>query len=197
MASQQELALHREDCGEPSFRFRIQNRRPTTKLALIDASVAVAEEIERLHFECAGAPWFPKYNAERTAKNSTSSHPILPVAHAPRGRTRVQPPQPAPHINSALAAINKAMTMSQQTPIGDHNFVQAPISAPNTSHTCSVLADIATLQETVKRHDLRFTGLEQGMSKGFENMIEKWLNSCGIFVARLLLHLVVAILVAI
>ena len=54
--------------GEPSFRFRLQSRNPQDKTALIDAFVAVAEEIERLHIECSGAPWFPKNNAERTAK---------------------------------------------------------------------------------------------------------------------------------
>ena len=42
--------------GEPSFRFRLQSRNPQDKTALIDAFVAVAEEIERLHIECSGAP---------------------------------------------------------------------------------------------------------------------------------------------
>ena len=59
--------------------------------------------------------------------------------------------------------------MAQQSPLGDlDEFVQAPLSAPP-----SVLADIATLQETVKRHDLRFTGLEQGLAKVFDNVMGK------------------------
>ena len=74
------------ESGEPSFRYRVQNRRPTNQLELVAAFIAVAEEIERLHIECARAPWFPKYNAGRLAKNSTLSTPILPVA-PPRGRT--------------------------------------------------------------------------------------------------------------
>ena len=42
--------------GEPSFRFRLQSRNPQDKTALIDSFIAVAEEIERLHIECSGAP---------------------------------------------------------------------------------------------------------------------------------------------
>ena len=169
MAFQPAPALHREVASLP-FGTEFKTDSPytfTNKLELVADFIAVAEEIERLHIEFAGAPWFPKYNTERLDKSPTSSSPILPVAPS-RGRTRTHPQPPLnsmQHMDSALARINEAMAMTQQSPLGDlDEFIQAPISTPP-----SVLVDIATLQETVKRHDLRFTGLEQGMAKGFEN----------------------------
>ena len=81
--------------------------------------MAVAEEIERLHIECSGAPWFPKYNADRNAKYSTATgySPIAPVS---RTRTRTAHPPAAPaQTGEGLARINEAMAMNQQTPVGD------------------------------------------------------------------------------
>ena len=113
--------------GEPSFRFRLQSRNPQDKTALIEAFVAVAEEIERLHIECSGAPWFPKYNADRNAKYSTTTG-YSPIAPVPRTRTRTAHPPAAPaQTGEGLARINEAMAMNQQTPVGDLSYVQAPI----------------------------------------------------------------------
>ena len=159
--------------GEPSFRFRLQSRNPQDKTALIDAFVAVAEEIERLHTECSGASRFPKYNANRTAKNSTATGPILPIATAPRACSRAaQPPDPVQlaQAGEGMTRINEAMATNQQGPVGDHSFVQAPISVPGLDH--SMLTDIATLQETVKQHDCRIKRLDQTVTKGFDSVLK-------------------------
>ena len=156
--------------GEPSFRFRLQSKNPQDKTALIDAFVAVAEEIERLHIECSGAPWFPKYNAERIAKNSTLTGHTL-IAPAPRARTRTtQPPVQPAQAGEGMARINEAMAMNQQSPVGDLDYVQAPLSAPGPDQ--SMLSDIATLQETVRQHDRRLTTLDQTVVKGFDTVLK-------------------------
>ena len=156
--------------GEPSFRFRLQSRNPQDKTALIDSFVAVAEEIERLHIECSGAPWFPKYNADRNAKYSTVRG-YSPIAPVPRTRARTaQPPAQLAQAGEGLARINEAMAMNQQSPVGDLAYVQAPISAPGLDQ--SMLSDIATLQETVKLHDRRLDTLDQKMDKGFNAVLQ-------------------------
>ena len=69
-----------------------------------------------------------------------------------------------------MARINEAMAMNQQGPVGDIDYVQAPISAPGPNQ--SMLSDIATLQETVKKHDRRLTTLVQTVVKGFDTVLK-------------------------
>ena len=70
-----------------------------------------------------------------------------------------------------MARINEAMAMSHgQAPLGnyDSNFVQAPLAESPAPAT--VLADTAALQETVRSHGTRMTGLETTLAAGFHSM---------------------------
>ena len=69
-----------------------------------------------------------------------------------------------------MARINKAMAMNQRGPVGDLDYVQAPLSTPGPDQ--SMLSNIATLQETVRQHDRRLTTLDQTVVKGFDAVLK-------------------------
>ena len=159
--------------AEHSFRFRMTNRDPKTKMELIDTFLRTHEEIERLHIENASAPWFPTYMSNKLANTASTFNPALPrPAPVARSRTRVTSYPTAPPSDS-IARINEAIGMNGQAPLGSYeaSYMQAPLIESPASAT--VLADIATLQETVRSHGARTTGLETTLAAGFDSMLRR------------------------
>ena len=76
-----------------------------------------------------------------------------------------------------MARINEAMAMNQQGPVGDLDYVQAPLSTPGPDQ--SMLSNIATLQETVRQHDRRLTTLDQTVVKGFDAVLKNLATMAG------------------
>ena len=136
-------------------------------MELVDMFLQTHEEIERLHIENASAPWFQTYMNGKLASTASTFNHALPRAPVARTRTRVAP-HPATSTNDSLARINEAMN-----PVGSYetSYVQAPLIESPAS--ANVLADIATLQETVRNHGARMTGMETTLAAGFDSMLRR------------------------
>ena len=146
-------------------------------MELIDMFMRTHEEIERLHIKCVSAPWFQTYMNDKLVRNASTFNPAFTCpapAPAPRARSRVVPPSLVPPSVDSMGRIQEAMAMSQnQAPVGnyEYNLVQAPTA--ESLAPASVLADIETLQETVKAHGARMTGPEPTLSVDFDAMLKR------------------------